>query len=69
MTETLLGIHRISYNTLYIWPFDKCFWIDPSYKDAECGNQQVEQGEQCDCGSEEVGTNLEEYMPELHKNY
>ncbi|XP_070455179.1 disintegrin and metalloproteinase domain-containing protein 2 isoform X1 [Equus przewalskii] len=27
--------------------------LDPSYKDAECGNQQVEQGEQCDCGSEE----------------
>lgn len=43
--------------------------LDPSYKDAECGNQQVEQGEQCDCGSEEVGTNLEEYMPEWHKNY
>lgn len=41
--------------------------LDPSYKVAVCGNKQVEEGEQCDCGTKEVGTNLKEYIPELRK--
>ncbi|KAM6221043.1 disintegrin and metalloproteinase domain-containing protein 2 [Rhynchocyon petersi] len=28
--------------------------LDPSFKSAVCGNGNVEQGEQCDCGSEEI---------------
>ena len=41
--------------------------LDPTYKSAVCCNGKVEEGEQCDCGNKQVGTNLENYIPELHQ--
>lgn len=42
--------------------------LDPSYKVGVCGNKQVEEGEVCDCGTQDVGITLEAYIPKSYKN-